>query len=141
NILLLNKIYYFKNIANDTINANYPHTYHVAYYMKHTSLFPKWSFYQSMGQNIFPLTITDPFYFILMLSRENNVAYGIAIMEVAKVICAGILFYLFLKKLSLNSYAAIIGSICYAFSSFIILGGAWNIFSTEAVYFALLLYA
>ena len=94
-----------------------------------------------MGQNIFPLSITDPFYFILMLSGENNVAYGIAIMEVAKVICAGILFYLFLKKLSLNSYAAIIGSICYAFSSFIILGGAWNIFSTEAVYFALLLYA
>src|SRR6185369_10555548 len=47
----------------------------------------------------------------------------------------------FLKKLRVTSYAAIIGSICYAFSSFVILGGAWNIFSTEAVYFALLLYA
>jgi len=139
--LLFNKLYLFKDIGSDSINANYPHGYQVAYYMKHTSLFPKWSFYQGMGQNIFPLSIPDPFYFLLMLAGENNLAYGIAIMEVIKVLCAGILFYLFLTKINLGPYAALVGSICYAFSSFIILGGAWNIFSTEAVYFALLLFA
>src|SRR5436190_21428618 len=42
--LLFNKLYLFKDIGSDSINANYPHGYQVAYYIHHVGLFPKWSF-------------------------------------------------------------------------------------------------
>ncbi|HEV8284540.1 MAG TPA: YfhO family protein [Chitinophagaceae bacterium] len=139
--IFFKKLYLFKDIGSDSVNANYPHGYQVAYYMKHVNLIPKWSFYQGMGQNIFPLSITDPYYFILTLLGANNLAYGIGIMEVSKMISAGVLFYLFLRKINLSPFVAVVGAICYSFSSFIVLGSGWNIFSTEAVYLALLLYA
>ena len=97
--IFLNKIYLYKDIGSDSINATYPHMYQVAYYMQHESLIPKWSFYQGMGQNIFPFAIPDPYYLILMLFGPDNLGYGIGYMEIAKIFSAGILFYLFLKNL------------------------------------------
>ena len=135
------KLYLFKDIGSDSINANYPHGFQVAYYMQHEGLIPKWSFYQGMGQNIFPLSIPDPYYFVLTLCGPNNLAQGIALMEIAKIFSAAIFFYLFLKKVNIKPFAAILGGVVYSYSSFIILGSCWNIFSTEAVYIALLLYA
>ena len=139
--IFLNKLYLFKDIGSDSINANYPHEYQVAYYMQHVSFMPKWSFYQGMGQNIFPFSIPDPFYFFLVIGGANHLAYGIVFMEIAKIFCAGIFFYLLLRKIHIAGYAAVIGGVLYSFSAFIIVGSCWNIFSTEAVYLALLLYA
>jgi len=139
--ILLNKIYLYKDIGSDSINATYPHAYQVAYYLQHESFIPKWSFYQGMGQNIFPFSIPDPYYLILVLFGPNNLTYGIGYMEIAKIFSAGIFFYLFLKKLQFSDYASVIGSLLYSFSGFIILGSCWTIFSTEAVFIALLLYA
>jgi uncharacterized membrane protein YfhO len=139
--IFLNKLYLFKDIGSDSINASYPHELQVAYYMQHVSLISKWSFYQGMGQNIFPFSIPDPFYFFLVIGGPNHLAYGIVFMEIAKIFCAGIFFYLFLRKIHTYGYAAVIGGVLYSFSAFIILGSCWNIFSTEAVYLALLLYA
>ena len=139
--IFFNKIYLYKDIGSDSINANYTHGFQVAYYMQNISFIPKWSFYQGMGQNIFPFSIPDPYYLVLMLFGPNNLAYGIAYMEIAKIFSAGIFFYLFLKKMRVSGYAAVVGSLLYSFSGFIILGSCWTIFSTEAVYIALLLYA
>jgi uncharacterized membrane protein YfhO len=139
--IFLEKIYLYKDIGSDSINATYPHEVQVAYYMQQVSLIPKWSFYQGMGQNIFPFCIPDPYYLILLLFGPKNLIYGIGYMEIAKIISAGILFYLFLKKIRLSGYAAVLGGLLYSFSGFMILGSCWTIFSTEAVYIALLLYA
>ena len=139
--IFLNKIYLYKDIGSDSINAFYPHEYQVANYMQHENFIPKWSFYQGMGQNIFPFSIPDPYYLILMMFGPHNWAYGIGYMEIAKILSAGIFFYLFLKKLSISSYAAVVGGLLYSFSGFVILGTCWRIFSTEAVYMALLLYS
>jgi uncharacterized membrane protein YfhO len=139
--IFLNKIYLFKDIGSDSINANYPRMVQVARYISDVSFIPKWSFQQGMGQNILPFAFPDPFYFILLLSGPNNLIYGIGYMEIAKIITAGILFYFFLKKITASPYATIVGGLLYAFSGFVILGSCWTIFSTEAVYLALLLYA
>ena len=138
--LLFNKLYLYKDIGSDSININYPGMFHVAKYLKTIGI-PMWSFNQGMGQNIFPQCITDPFSLILMLIAGNKLAYGIAYMELCKIICAGLFFCLFLDKRGLTKYAAIMGGFLYSFSGFVILGSCWNIFSTEAVYFALLLYS
>src|SRR5215470_1739246 len=138
--IFLNKIYLYKDIGSDSINATYPHEFEVSNYMQHTGFIPKWSFYQGMGQNVFPFCFPDPYYFILMLFGPKNIVYGIGYMEIAKVISAGILFYFFLRKIHLSGYPAVLGALLYSFSGFVILGSCWTIFSTEAVYVALILY-
>src|SRR5215211_4686402 len=86
--IFLNKIYLYKDIGSDSINANYPHGFQVAQYINHESFIPKWSFYQGMGQNILPFSITDPYYLVLMLFGENNLAAGIGYMEIVKIFSA-----------------------------------------------------
>lgn len=134
------KLYLFKDIGSDSININYPGMFHIANYLR-TDGIPRWSFNQGMGQNIFPGCISDPFSLALMLIGGKRLAYGIAYMELCKIICAGLFFLLFLNRRGVTKYAAILGGFLYSFSGFVVLGSCWNGFSTEAVYFALLLYS
>ncbi|KUG24676.1 abc transporter, permease protein [hydrocarbon metagenome] len=102
---------------------------------------PLWSFNQGMGQNIFPVGYTDPFSLYIILMGKNFVYYSIFYAEVFKIFCAGFFFYLFLKKINLTDYTAITGGILYSFAGYVIVGGTWISFSTQAVYIALLLYS
>ncbi|MGB5218620.1 MAG: YfhO family protein, partial [Smithella sp.] len=138
--IFLKKIYLFKDIGSDSINFSYPYYYSLANYFAKEGI-PTWSFNQGMGQNIFPLWIADPFSFFIMIMGKKLVYQTIFYAELLKIFFAGLFFYLFLKKIELSEYTSIIGSLLYSFSGFIILGGQWNIFSTQAVYVALSLYA
>jgi len=135
----LKKIYLFKDIGSDSINERYPLYYSLADYIVKEG-FPKWSFNQGMGQNIFPLGLDPTLFFILVLGK-NKVYYTIFFAELLKIFFAGLFFYFFLKKINISKYTSVIGSILYSFSGYIILGGQWGLFSTSAVYVALLLYA
>ncbi len=136
----MKKIYLFKDIGSDSINISYPSYYSLANYFAKEGI-PTWSFSQGMGQNIFPSGITDPFSFFIMMMGKKLVHHTIFYAELLKIFFAGLFFYLFLKKIELSDYTSIVGSLLYSFSGFIILGGQWNIFSTQAVYVALSLYA
>ena len=138
--IFLKKIYLFKDFGSDSINISYPMYYKLAGYVE-TEGMPKWLFNQGMGQSIFPSGLADPFSLLIILMGENFVYYSIFYVELFKIFCAGLIFYLFLKKIALSDYTAITGAILYSFSGFVILGGQWNVFSTQAVYFALLLYS
>ena len=138
--IFLKKIYLFKDFGSDSINFFYPMYYSWADYVAKEGI-PLWSFNQGMGQNIFPLGHIDPFSLLIILIGKNYVYYTIFYAELFKIFCAGLLFYLFLKKVTFSDYAALIGAILYAFSGFVILGGQWTLFSTHAVYVALLLYS
>ncbi len=138
--ILLQKFYLFRDIGSDSININYPSTYHVADYLR-TDGIPRWSFKQGLGQNIFPLSLSDPFADLLYVFGKNNVANSIACIEILKIFLAGLLVYLLMRKLAISGIAALIGALSYAFSGFIILGGAWQTFSTEAVFIVFLLYS
>jgi uncharacterized membrane protein YfhO len=138
--ILLQKFYLFRDIGSDSITANYPSAYHIADYLR-TDGIPRWSFKQGLGQNIFPLSLSDPFTDLLFIFGKGNVANSIAYVEILKIFCAGLLIYLLLRKLAVSGIAAIIGALSYAFSGFMILGGAWQVFSTEVVFIAFLLYS
>jgi len=138
--LLLDKLFLFKDIGSDTINASYPHLIHLADYLR-TDGNPMWSFNRGMGQSIVAVGMGSPFEWPLFALGSNQLAYGIVYIEVLKIILGGGIFYLYLRQLSLNSYVCTVGGLLYAFSGYMILGGTWYIFSTEAVYLALLLYA
>ncbi len=138
--IFLKKLYLFKDIAADSINATYPHLILLSDYLRSDGI-PMWSFNQGMGQNIFPFSFLDPFTAFVIFFSRNNVAYGIFYMELLKIFLAGLLFYLYLKKISLSEYSAIIGGALYCFSGYILIGSNWNIFSTEVLYMAFLLYS
>lgn len=138
--LLLDKLFLFKDIGSDTLNTFYPRLVYLADYLRMDGL-PRWSFGRGMGQSIFSNSLGIPFDWPLFALGSGRLAYGIAYMEAFKVILGGSIFYLYLRLVSSNVYVCMVGGLLYAFSGFMILGGSWFIFSTEAVYLALLLYA
>ncbi len=132
------KIFLFKDIGSDTINMYHPLLIHFSEYLKHEGL-PAWSFSQGMGQNVFPLWLGDfPSNFIMLFDKDT-IPKMIVFMEILKIFLCAFIFFKFLKELKLSGFACIIGALLYSFSGYVILGGTWIIFSTEAVYVAILL--
>lgn len=139
--LLFDKLLLFKDIGGDTLNTFYPRLVHLSDYLRTDGL-PRWSFNRGMGQSIFPNSLGSPFDWPLFALGSKWLAYGIVYAEALKIILCGTIFYLYLRQVLLNPYVCMIGGLLYAFSGYMILGGSWfSIFSTEAVYLALLLYA
>lgn len=134
----LKKIFLFKDIGSDTINMYHPLLINLSEYMKNEGV-PGWSFSQGMGQNIFPLWLGDFFSNFIMLFDKNTIPKVIVFMEIFKIFLCAFVFFKFLKELKVTGFAAMIGALLYAFSGYVILGGTWIIFSTEAVYVAIML--
>ena len=138
--LLLNKLYLFKDIGSDTINGFYPRLVHLADYLRSDGI-PRWSFMEGMGQNIFAFSLGNPFDWPYFLMGREYIAYSIVYVELFKIALAATIFFFYLRMFSLTALVAVIGALSYAYSGFIVLGGQWHTFSTEAVHCALLLYS
>ena len=138
--LLGEAVYLYKDIGSDSINIFYPQITHLFDYWAKAGI-PGWSFGQGLGQNVYPFSWNDPFLLILLPFGRADWAFGIALMEAVKILSAGAIFRLYLKKMRLSDAASTAGALLFAFSGFIVLGSGWTIFSTEAVYCAALLYA
>ena len=140
NFIAGNVYYLFKDIGSDSINQAYPHFVLLSKYLR-TEGFPLWSFAQGMGQELMSGSINDPFSFCLSLLPPGQIAYGVVWMEIAKIFLTAIVFYHLLKLWNLQPMILLAGTLLYCFSGFMIVGGGWTIFSTETLYFALLLLA
>lgn len=140
--LLMHSVFLFKDIGSDTLNYNYPNWLHLSSYLREVGI-PKWSFAQGMGQNIFYTAegINDPFCWPLYLLGNENLPYGIGYMELCKVLAGGIFFYLYLRMLGFTFYSCMLGALMFSFCGYMILGGTWIIFSSEAVGASFLLFA
>ena len=139
--IFLNKVYMFKDIGSDSINAWYPNFYHISDHIRSYGGFPRWSFYAGMGQNISGLIIGDPFTWLLYFSNADTIVYMAGYIEALKLITAGVFFFLFLRQIHVTTYAAITGAICFAFCGFIVLGSCWYQLSAEAYQTAFLLFS
>lgn len=137
--LTMEKVYLYKDIGSDSINFTYPWLVNVSEHIKNYGI-ATWSFSQGLGQNIFPLSLNDLFFNVLMVLGKDKIANGIGYAEVTKVILSGFIFYKYLQQLKLSNFTAGIFAFLYAFSGYIILGGCWSIFSTETMYAALILF-
>ena len=130
--LFFKKLYIFLDIGNDTYNQAYPNFVNISDYIR-TEGIPAWSFYQGMGQNIFPGGISNPFNLILYLLGQEYIPFGIAYLELLKMILGGVIFYFYLRTLSLSPYTCVIGGILFAFSGYMVLGSGWYGHSTFIV--------
>lgn len=138
--IFLNKIYLFKDIASDSLNASWPFMVQAVDYMKESG-FPSWSFNFGMGQNATSFFLYEPFDLLLFPFGKDNMIYLLGFKEIFKIMLTGILFYNFLKLLSINNLSALIATLLYCFSGYLILGSAWFIFSFEAFTLTFLLWS
>lgn len=136
--LFLHKIYLYKDIAGDSINAYYPNLVQTMDYWKSYGL-PSWSFNMGMGQNIGSLALYDPFDAIIYCFGKDNMAYLLGYKEFVKIVLAGVIFYAYLRTVGRSTYASIMGSLMFAFCGYSMVGSAWFIFTFEAFNAALLL--
>jgi len=136
--ITLEKVYLFKDIGSDSINIYFPGLVHMSDYIKAYGI-PSWTFSQGMGQNVFPLWLGDFFTDVLILFNKEKIPYMLAYVEIIKIVLCGLVFYLYLIRLKLSEFAACIGAFLFAFSGYVILGGCWTVFSTEALYIAIIL--
>lgn len=135
----LKKVYLFRDIGSDSLNIYFPALASMSDYLKNESVMG-WSFQQGMGQNMFPLSISDVFSNFLTYFDKSKIPYGLVFIEITKIFLTAFVFYKFLKELKLSNYSSLIFSFLYAFSGFMILGGCWTIFSVEALYAAIILF-
>ncbi|MGB3948953.1 MAG: YfhO family protein [Bacteroidia bacterium] len=136
--ILLKDVFLYKDVASDSINASYANFLNISDYIKNYG-FPKWSFQNGIGQNIFSLILRDPTdAFVYFLDRDS-IPFAIIFKELFKIITSGIVFYLFLRKIKLSVYVSIVGAMLYSYTGFMTLGSAWYIFTFEALMLAALL--
>lgn len=139
--ILLKKVYLFADVAGDSINYSFPHFVQISNYIRSEGL-PKWSFYTAMGQNLYPLCITNPFAFIVYLADADSVANAIVFMELTKIILLGVIAFFYLRELKVTPFVNIIGALLFTFSGYVMLHGGWyDVFSTHAVYVLFLLFS
>lgn len=134
------KWFLFADIGSDTINTFLPKYVHLADYLRMEG-WPAWSFYQGVGQNLFPNSVGNPFTLFLSLIGAENIPSALVWVEIAKIISIGVLFFLYCRLLGFREHTALLGGLLVAFSAFVILGGTWYVFSTQALLFVLLLYS
>lgn len=138
--ILFRNVFLYKDVASDSINASYTHLLNISEYIR-TQGFPKWSFNNGIGQNVYSLILRDPTDIFAFWLQKENIAYAVIIKELFKIILSGVVFFLFLQKLSFTRYTAIVGAMLYAFTGFMILGSGWYVFTFEALMLASLLLA
>lgn len=99
---------------------------------------PEWSFQIGIG-GVFNLeSLTDIFNLLLaMIGNESAIIY----FELLKVYLSAFFCYKYLEKLDFDANICIYGSVSYSFCGIMIIRSAWYSYSTEMMYFAMILYA
>ncbi len=140
--LFLNSAYLFKDIASDSINGYFPFLSHYHDYLKENS-FVGWSFSIGMGQSVVNIITaqSDISYLLSSLFNKSSLPFIANYIEFFKLVATAFFFYLYLKNLKFSPFVTIIGSLILPFSSFFIIGGNWQIFSSQVLLLSMLLFA
>jgi hypothetical protein len=138
--IFLQKIYLFKDVANDSLNIFYPKWIYTASYLRNYGI-PMWSFKIGMGQNFFPGGINSPFNMILYCMGKN-LAYGIIYVEILKITLVWTLSYLYFRTINFSKYIAVTGGFILAFSGYMMAGSSgWYGHSSLIVYGVFMLFS
>jgi len=134
------KAYVFLGFVSDTFAQFFPE-----YFFRIDKIlsgnFPFWSFQLDLGMNSYPLIGNfNPFDMLLLLAGKENIVYVLPYIVIFKFVIAGSLFYGFLRKLKICVHAALIGSLIFTYSGYMVLNGQWYYYQNYAVFAALMLF-
>ena len=138
--LIFEKGYIFTGFCSDTLTQSFPEFYFRSDKMLSGEL-PFWSFQFELGMNIFTLMANyNPFDILLILFGKNNIPYVLPYIAMLKLITAGLFFFGFLRMLKITGYAAVIGTLMFTFSGYMVINGHWYHYHNYAVFAALMLF-
>lgn len=105
--------------------------------------FSLWDFSNGFGVNLFNFNLFDPFLMLLyglgvILGPAHMLLY-INLLQIVKMLAAGLVFFMFLSQFSLSSRAKLAASYVYGFSGFLLVWGQHYQFGTAVIYLPLLL--
>ena len=138
--LLFNKSFVFEKFAIDTLSQFYP----IEYFRLSKLLngnFPFWSFQLDLGINVYPVIANgNPFDLIFLIFGPDYFIDAMPVVIYLKYLATGLFFHAFLRKLSVEPIAALIGSLLFTFSGHMVINCHWYHYSNYAVFIALFLY-
>ena len=104
--------------------------------------FSNWSFQFGLGQNVYDIVFhLNIFDRLLTLFGRDGLLYAFPYITVLKHITAGLLFFIYLRLLRISPYSAIIGSILFAYSGFMVVQGQWYRHQDYAIFMVAFLIA
>ncbi len=130
----LESLYFFKDIGSDSVNQDYPALVHVNK-LQEEGFVSKWSFYKGMGQNYYNGFPADPYsmlvrgadYIGTKTIGENYLVYARFFkIFFLNILFSGLLFFAYLRTLSISRYASFIGGFLFAFSGYLVMGSTWG---------------
>ena len=131
----------FKNfLITDPVRQLYPWRFLAASLLK-TGELPLWNPYQFAGSPLLSnlqTAVFYPFNFFFLLLPFNLVWSFLIVLQ---SLLAFIFTFLFLRNLKLTSFAAVLGAVCFSFSSFFISWLEWGTVLHVALWLPLLLLA
>lgn len=106
---------------------------------------PFWSWNTYFGQNFLAsysfYTVTSPFVWINCLFPVEHMMYSITFTLYLKMICMGLLTFMYFRKMQIEEHLATIGSLLFTFSSFLTISIGFYHFLEPIMCFPLLLWA
>ncbi len=134
NYFLLNNLFFFKGIGSDSINQDLPAIIHDYEYLGN-NIFEKWSFFQGMGNVYYKSIPVEPLGFISYLyNLAGNSLFGDEFgiysrfigLFIFNFLLSGIIFFYYLRTISVNKYFSVAGALILAFSGYMVVGSSWG---------------
>jgi uncharacterized membrane protein YfhO len=140
---ILNKrLFIFYDIGGDTRQSYWP-MYHYIVEQIREGTFNTWSFQMGLGTSTFTLYsfLFDPFILLFLLMPAKYLPYCLLIGAIVKILMSGVLIYFYFNLLSIKRYPAVIASLVWAFSGYMMLWGQHYWFATMIVLFTFVMLA
>ena len=141
-------LFFFTDIGSDSVTQIYPSIIHKINLLQE-GFISKWSFYRGMGEpyySAFPVEPLSVFRNILTnlfvsVFGANYYIFGkFALIFIFHFLLSGIVFYYYLRTISIKKFSSIIGAMLITFSGFIVAGSSWA-FSGQVFMGVFLLFA
>ncbi len=105
--------------------------------------FSLWDFTNGIGINLFSICQIDPslilLYLVGVVLGPAHMLYYLVILQILKILAAGLVFYLFLSEFSYSVQAKFMASFVYGLNGYLLVWGQHYQFGMVVVYFPLIL--
>lgn len=138
--LLFNTTYIYLDVGADTAFGYWPCYTYIINSIK-SGHFAFWSFNIGIGTSTLSLSsfIFDPFNIFLFLVPIKYLSFSFGYLAVIKNVTAGLIFFIYLRKIKVNYKACLLGSLMWSFNGYLILWGQHYNFATMIVLFTFII--
>ena len=133
-----NQVMVYNDVGGDTWQQ---YTMYYASIVNHlrAGKFSLWDFTNGIGINLFSICQIDPslilLYLIGVVLGPAHMLYYLVVLQILKILAAGLVFYLFLSEFSYSIQAKFMASFVYGLNGYLLVWGQHYQFGMVAVYF------